>query len=71
MNYIKNSDGTVSKVQNSIEVLETLTAEQIDQEILNTQNAIDDIDNFKQRRLDNLNNRLAELNQYKQILEAQ
>ena len=70
---IKNPDGTVSKVEDSQNVVESYTTEQlpdIDTEIYNTQAAIADIENFKQRRLDNLNARLNELQQYKNLLQG-
>jgi hypothetical protein len=68
---IKNEDGTVSNVEDTTQVVETFTVEQlpeIETELINTMNAILDIDNFKQRRLDNLNNRITELNEYKRLL---
>lgn len=49
-------------------VTEELSIDDIEREIQDTQAAIDDIDSFRQRRLDNLMARLSILNGYKNLL---
>lgn len=70
---IKNDDGSISKVVTIEETVETLTKEDmvnIQSEIDSIHLAISDIENFKKRRIDNLNDRLAELQKIKILLQG-
>lgn len=70
---IKNDDGSISKVVTIEETIETLTKEDmvnIQSEIDSIHLAISDIENFKKRRIDNLNDRLAELQKIKILLQG-
>lgn len=68
--YEVNADGTISVFEDNEVLKETMSIEDIDREIAATTYGISDIDNFKQRRLTNLETRLVELNTMKDALNA-
>ncbi len=70
--FLKRSDGSVSKVIMQPQVMEDYGDESaIDLEISGIKAAISDIENFKQRRLDTLNQRLDELAQVKTVIKGE
>ena len=69
-NITKDADGNVVAVESGNEVVEVFTVDGVSTEIVNTEAAIVDIDNYVARRLANLESRLVELHQAQTLLTS-